>query len=76
MRVSVRPHGPGGGSADRGDHREGVADGETRGSEEDVGGAFGYVLHWPRDGNCPPPEIGYGGRAFPNTPKDYVPPRD
>ena len=20
--------------------------------------AFGYVLHWPRDGNCPPPEIG------------------
>ena len=20
--------------------------------------AYGYVLHWPRDGNCPPPEIG------------------
>jgi hypothetical protein len=38
--------------------------------------AFGYVLHWPRDGNCPPPEIGYGGKAFPRTPKDYVPPRD
>ena len=37
--------------------------------------AFGYVLHWPRDGNCPPPEVGYGGKAFPNTPKDYVPPK-
>ena len=32
--------------------------------------AFGYVLHWPRDGNCPPPEIGYGGR-WPPLPKDY-----
>jgi hypothetical protein len=37
---------------------------------------FGYVLHWPRDEHCPPPEIGYGGRAFPNTPKDYKPPKD
>ena len=33
--------------------------------------AYGCVLHWPRDGNCPPPEIGYGGRAFPPLPKDY-----
>ncbi len=23
--------------------------------------ALGYVLHAPRDGNCPPPGIGYGG---------------
>ena len=38
--------------------------------------AFGYVLHWPRDGNCPPPEIGYGGRMFPPLPKDYRRPGD
>ena len=37
--------------------------------------AFGYVLHPPRDGNCPPPEIGYGGRR-PRLPKDYVRPKD
>ena len=37
--------------------------------------AFGYVLHWPRDGNCPPPEIGYGGRMFPPLPKDYEGPK-
>ena len=37
--------------------------------------AFGYTLHWPRDGNCPPPEIGYGGRRR-RPPKDYRPPRD
>jgi len=37
--------------------------------------AFGYVLHWPRDGNCPPPEIGYGGR-WRRPPKDYKPPGD
>ncbi len=37
---------------------------------------FGCVLHWPRDDNCPPPEIGYGGRSFPSLPKDYVPPKD
>jgi hypothetical protein len=37
--------------------------------------AFGYVLHWPRDGNCPPPEVGYGGR-WRRPPKDYKPPRD
>jgi hypothetical protein len=36
----------------------------------------GYMLHPPKDANCPLPEIGYGGRAFPNTPKDYRPPRD
>ncbi len=36
---------------------------------------IGAVLHWPRDGNCPPPEIGYGGR-WRRPPKDYVPPRD
>jgi hypothetical protein len=34
--------------------------------------AYGYVLHLPRDGNCPPPEIGYGGR-WRRPPKDYVP---
>jgi hypothetical protein len=38
--------------------------------------AFGYILHWPRDGNCPPPEIGYGGRMFPPLPKDYEWPKD
>ena len=38
--------------------------------------AFGYVLHWPRDGNCPPPEIGYGGRTFPPLPKDYEWPKE
>ena len=37
---------------------------------------YGYVLHWPRDDNCPPPEIGYGGRSFPPLPKDYVRPKD
>jgi hypothetical protein len=37
--------------------------------------AYGYVLHWPRDGNCPPPEIGYGGR-WRRPPKDYKPPGD
>jgi hypothetical protein len=37
--------------------------------------AYGYVLHWPRDGNCPPPEIGYGGR-WRKPPKDYLPPGD
>ncbi len=38
--------------------------------------AYGCVLHWPRDSNCPPPEIGYGGRSFAPLPKDYVPPKD
>ena len=37
--------------------------------------ARGYFVHPPRDGNCPPPEIGYGGRLRP-LPKDYAPPRD
>jgi hypothetical protein len=37
---------------------------------------LGYVLHPPRDDNCPPPEIGYGGRAFAPLPKDYVRPKD
>ena len=37
--------------------------------------AVGYFLHPPRDGNCPPPEIGYGGRTFPPLPKDYVRPK-
>ncbi len=37
--------------------------------------ALGYVMHPPRDDNCPPPEIGYGGRR-PRLPKDYVPPQD
>jgi hypothetical protein len=36
---------------------------------------LGYILHPPRDGNCPPPEIGYGGRRW-RPPKDYKPPRD
>ena len=35
--------------------------------------AVGYFLHPPRDGNCPPPEIGYGGRRR-RPPKDYVRP--
>jgi hypothetical protein len=33
--------------------------------------AYGYFVHPPRDGNCPPPEIGYGGRSLPKLPKDY-----
>ena len=37
--------------------------------------AFGLWSHPPRDGNCPPPEIGYGGRRRP-LPKDYRPPKD
>jgi hypothetical protein len=37
--------------------------------------AFGWWAHPPRDGNCPPPKIGYGGRLRP-LPKDYKPPRD
>jgi hypothetical protein len=37
--------------------------------------AYGWFVHPPRDGNCPPPEIGYGGRLRP-LPKDYNPPRD
>ena len=36
---------------------------------------LGLVLHAPRDGHCPPPEIGYGGR-WPRLPKDYVRPKD
>jgi hypothetical protein len=36
---------------------------------------WGYIVHTPRDGNCPPPEIGYGGRRW-RPPKDYQPPRD
>ena len=34
--------------------------------------AAGYFLHPPRDGNCPPPEIGYGGRVFAPLPKGFV----
>jgi hypothetical protein len=30
---------------------------------------WGYIVHTPRDGNCPPPEIGYGGRGW-RPPKD------
>ena len=37
--------------------------------------AYGLFVHPPRDGNCPPPKIGYGGRLRP-LPKDYKPPRD
>jgi hypothetical protein len=37
--------------------------------------AFGWWAHPPRDGNCPPPKIGYGGRLRP-LPKDDKPPRD
>ena len=35
--------------------------------------AYGQFVHPPRDGNCPPVEIGYGGRR-PRPPKDYKPP--
>jgi hypothetical protein len=34
---------------------------------------WGCIVHRPRDGNCPPPEIGYGGRRR-KPPKDYTPP--
>ena len=37
--------------------------------------ALGWFLHWPRDGNCPPPKIGYAGRRR-RPPKDYKPPKD
>jgi hypothetical protein len=37
--------------------------------------AYGWFVHPPRDGNCPPPEIGYGGR-WRRPPKDYKPPGD
>jgi hypothetical protein len=37
--------------------------------------AFGWWAHPPRDSNCPPPKIGYGGRLRP-LPKDYKPPKD
>jgi hypothetical protein len=37
--------------------------------------ANGWFLHAPRDGNCPPPKIGYGGRLRP-LPKDYKPAKD
>jgi hypothetical protein len=37
--------------------------------------AFGWWAHPPRDGNCPPPKIGYAGRRR-RPPKDYEPPRD
>jgi len=36
---------------------------------------WGCIVHWPRDGNCPPPHIGYGGRRQ-KLPKDYKPPTD
>ena len=38
--------------------------------------AYGYFVHPPRDENCPPPEIGYGGRSFAPLPKDYEWPKD
>ena len=34
--------------------------------------AFGWLVHPPRDGNCPPPKIGYGGGR--RLPKGYKPP--
>jgi len=37
--------------------------------------AYGWLVHPPRDGNCPPPKIGYAGRRR-RPPKDYVPPQD
>ena len=35
--------------------------------------AYGLLVHPPRDGNCPPPKIGYAGRRR-RLPKDYKPP--
>jgi hypothetical protein len=37
--------------------------------------ANGWFMHWPRDGNCPPPKIGYAGRRR-RPPRDYEPPGD
>ena len=37
--------------------------------------AYGQFVHPPRNGNCPPVKIGYGGRRR-RPPKDYRPPRD
>jgi hypothetical protein len=52
---------------------------EASGKPIDVRGftaeANGWFLHPPRDGNCPPPKIGYAGRRR-RPPKDYRPPRD
>jgi hypothetical protein len=32
--------------------------------------AYGYVLHTPRDGPCPPPEIGYARSRWPTSVRD------
>ena len=37
--------------------------------------AYGWLVHPPRDGNCPPRKIGYAGRRR-RPPKDYKPPQD
>ena len=52
---------------------------EASGKAIDVTGftaeANGWFMHWPRDGNCPPPKIGYAGRRR-RPPRDYRPPGD
>ena len=52
---------------------------EASGKPIDVRGftaeANGWFMHWPRDGNCPPPKIGYAGRRR-RPPRDYRPPSD
>ena len=54
--------------------RRSMATGEPVDPRKMSAAALGYVLHPPRDGNCPLPEIGYGGRVFPPLPKGYVRP--
>ncbi len=55
--------------------RRSEASGKPIALEKFSAAAYGYFVHPPRDGNCPPPEIGYGGRRR-RPPKDYRPPRD
>ena len=56
-----------------------VAWSERTGKPIDIGKVspvvWGCIVHRPRDGNCPPPQIGYGGRRR-KPPKDYEPPKD
>jgi len=73
-RITARfPDSPAGRSAKRVWRRtfEGKPSDLTKLSAE----AFGLCLHPPRDDNCPPAKIGYGG-SWPRLPKDYEPPKD
>jgi hypothetical protein len=55
--------------------RRSVASGKAIDLKRFTAEAYGWWAHPPRDGNCPPPKIGYAGRRR-RPPKDYDPPRD